>query len=308
MNPHDQKSRDVGLFTRDKLPAILANDVAGEIVELGPTDTKDYHVGDRVFTQSNIFAGPDHGGLQQYCLVDVNFSSKVPSKISDDEAATTPCNLIAAYMAFFLPTGLGLPLPTTEATRSVDLQHEKLLIIGGGSNTGKFGIQLAKWAGIGQIIVVAAVHNEKRLKELGATAVIDRHSADVLGDIKGLVGDDLVYAYDTVNGGDGITLAIAALSDSKSGKVASLLPGEPDSSKVGKKVKGFELEHILGSSWMYPEAASRFWKSLLPDWIDSGVVTPLEYKVVEDLNAAAVNATYDNYRDGKVQGKVHIHP
>lgn len=308
MNPHDQKSRDTGLFVGTNLPAVLANDVAGEIVELGPDGTKDYQVGDHVFTQSNTFASADHGGLQQYCLVDVNFSSKVPSTISDDEAATLPCNLLASYLALFHSTGLEFPLPTTELSTSINLKHEKLLIIGGGSATGKFGVQLAKWAGIGQIIVVAARHNEVKLKKLGATDVIDRHAADVLGDIRGLVGDDLIHVYDTVNHGDALTLAVAALSNTKKGKAASLLPGQPDASKIGKKVEGFELGHIVGVSWRHPEATGRFWKSLVPFWIDSGVVTPLECTVVRGLDAATANSVMDNYRDGKAQSKVHIHP
>jgi NADPH2:quinone reductase len=36
LNPHDQKSRDGGLFTKDFLPAVLGNDVTGVVTSVGP--------------------------------------------------------------------------------------------------------------------------------------------------------------------------------------------------------------------------------------------------------------------------------
>ena len=199
MNPHDQKQRDTSLFIKDKLPAVLANDVVGEIVKLGPSDTKDYKIGDHVFVQGNFFAGFDHGGLQQYALLDSKYSSRVPKSLNDDEANMLPINLVASYIAFFAQSGLGLPLPGTDASRTFDYTSQSILIIGGGSNCGKFGVQLAKWAGFGTIVVVAGSKNEAQLKQLRATHIIDRQSSDVLGEIRVLVGDDLLYSYDAVN-------------------------------------------------------------------------------------------------------------
>lgn len=305
VNPHDQKSRDTGLFTKDSLPAVLANDVVGEIVKLGPHSTRDYQVGDHIFAQSNAIAGIDHGGLQEYCLLDVEYSCKVPSNINDDQAATIPTNMIAPYIAFFTPV-LGLVIPETDAAKAFDFKPLSLLVVGGGSNCGKFGVQLAKWAGIGQIIVVAGKDNEAQLKQLGATHVIDRHGADVLGEIRKLTGDDLIYAYDAVNRDN--TLAVAALSNTKKGTLATLVHGQPDTAKIGEKKAGYEVKGVFGLSMAYPEAAGLFWRKFMPEWLESGAVSPLDYKVIEGLNADKVNAVYDNYRDGMPQSKVHVHP
>jgi hypothetical protein len=43
-------------------------------------------------------------------------------------------------------------------------------------------------------------------------------------------------------------------------------------------------------------------------WLKDGVITPGSFEVYEGLDADKINAVYDNYRDGKAQGKVHIRP
>lgn len=309
LNPHDQKSRDVGLFSKDSVPgAVLANDVVGGIVKVGPAVARDYKIGDRVFAQSNAFAGPDHGGLQEYALIDAKYSSKVPENLKDDEVNTLPTNLMAGYVAFFTSAGLGLPLPGTDAAKDFNYKSQSILIIGGGSNCGKFGVQLAKWADFGTIVVVAGTKNETQLKQFGATHVVDRHSNDVLGDIKAVVGDDLVYAYDAVNIQEGQALGVAALSNSTKGTLVTLLRPPVDHSKLGEKRAGFEVKQIIGLAWRHPEMGEIFWNRLVGKLLDTGAIVPLDYQVVEGLDVDKVNAVYDQYAAGRAQSKIHVHP
>jgi NADPH2:quinone reductase len=66
---------------------------------------------------------------------------------------------------------------------------------------GKFGVQWAKVAGIGTITAVASLSHEEDLKGMGATHVIDRHSATIVQDIQTIAGDKdaLTHIYDCVN-------------------------------------------------------------------------------------------------------------
>lgn len=305
MNPHDAKSRDEGLFVEGNLPTVLANDVAGEIVKLGPLGTGDFHVGDHVFSRSDLLKNKDHGGLQQYCLLDPNFSSKVPPNVTDRRVATVACNLMAPFISFF--DVLAIPLPGTEESKSFGYKAQIILIIGGGANCGKLGVQLAKWAGFGRIIVVAGKRNEGELKKCGATHIIDRHVDDVLSEIREIAGDDLMYAYDAINEGEAVTLGVAALSNTKKGALATPLSGRPDSSKIGKKEQGFHIKQTFGLSWVHPELAKFFWSNIY-GWLESGVITPLCFKVLNGLDADKVNAIYDNYAQGRSQSKVHVLP
>jgi NADPH2:quinone reductase len=69
-NPHDQKSRDTGLFIAQNLPAVLTNDVVGTVVALGPGVEK-YQLGDRVLSQAAFLGTSAQNGLQEYAVNDI---------------------------------------------------------------------------------------------------------------------------------------------------------------------------------------------------------------------------------------------
>jgi NADPH2:quinone reductase len=312
VNPHDQKVRDIGLFLDGKLPAIIADDIAGTVEKVGP-DAKGFKIGDRLFGQASVFDHDDAGGLQQYAILEAYASTKTPSIISDDQAATFPANSIAAIVALFHSDGLGIPAPfiqLADGSHGAPLSSEKrqLVIIGGGSNTGKFFIQFAALAGFKDIIVVAGKGNEEELKAYGATHIIDRKASEetIKAHVAAITGDNCVYVCDTIN--TEYTLGLSLLSSTKRGKVVTLLRGGFDESKIGEKKEGYEINQILGSSHLKRELCSPFWKEL-PSLIESGKIKPLSFQVVKNgLDADNVNKVLDDYKDGKNPGKWHVHP
>ncbi|KAK7943542.1 uncharacterized protein PG986_012655 [Apiospora aurea] len=288
LNPHDQKTRDAGLFVADgSLPQVLANDVVGVVTQLGAGVT-DYQVGDRVVSHARMGSWTEprssEPGLQEYALANVGAMAKIPPGVSDDEAATLPINAAAGF----------------------DYAGTTLLIIGGGSNNGRFGVQIAKLAGTGRIVVVGG--DEAELASYGATHVLDRHggSETMLARIRAVVGDDLVYAYDTVNDPAGQTLGLNALPSHKKGAITRLVPtGSVDEAQVVGKKAGFELRDAIGMSVYQQDEALTFWERL-PGYLESGQIKPLKF-AVKDFSAAAVNEVLDAYRDGKPVSKTHIH-
>lgn len=299
LNPHDQKSRDVGLFVKDRLPAILGNDVTGVVTIIGTEVTK-FKVGDRVVSQSNL-DGYLQRGLQQYAVVDEDFASKIPDGFSDHDAATLPTNVAASLIALFDESGLDIPAPWSSEAETFDYAGTTLLILGGGSNCGRFGVQLAKLAGIGKIVVVGG--SEEELQKYGATYVLDRHGGDeaVLQRIRGVVGDDLVYAFDTINLPTEQHLAVSALSSSRKGRLARLRSsiGDIDESKIiGEKKAGYEARNVLGLSHIKHETAKPFWDRV-EGYLKNGSLVPLRHEKVVGLDADRVNELLDRYRDGK---------
>ncbi|KAF2189255.1 GroES-like protein [Zopfia rhizophila CBS 207.26] len=307
INPHDQKSRDTGLFIKDDLPSILANDVAGIVTAIGPKATK-FHIGDRIFAQAGISPGSTQNGLQQYAVVDEDFAAKVPHGFTDDDGVTLPTNIIAPLVGLFDQSGLGIPAPWTEQAKTFDYNGTQILIIGGGSNCGRFAVPCAKLVGIGKIVVVGG--KEEELKKFGATDVLDRHGGHdaVLERIRNVVGDDLVYAFDAVNAAEDQILGLNALSSTKKGKMARLIFsfGSLDESKIVGKQVGYELKDVFGSSHLKSEVAMPFWERV-GGYLEQGKIIPLSYVVENGLDAATVNAVLDKYRDGKPVTKTHIH-
>ena len=305
-NPHDHKARDYGLFIKDKLPAVLTNDIVGVITALGSEVSK-FSVGDRVVGQSSFATGNTQNGLQEYAVLDADFIAKVPGGFSDDDAATLPTNILAPLVALFDEGNLGILAPWSPEASSFDYRGTTVLILGGGSNCGRFGVQLASLAGIGRIVVVGG--DEIELKSYGATHVLDRHGTpdEVLARIREIVGDELIYAYDAINPPATQTIGINALSSTKKGKFARLLPlGPVDESQVHKKKAGYKLINVFGSSHSQPGVSKPFWDRL-PQYLVEKKIRPTAYTVVEGLDVDKVNEVLDAYRDGKKVVKTHFH-
>lgn len=279
-------------------------DVVGTVTKIGE-GVSGVKIGDRIVSQPGFAPSSTQNGLQEYAVADVGAFTKIPEGTSDDEAATLPTNIIAPLVALFKV--LQIPAPWTAEAKGFDYAGTTLLVVGGGSNCGRFGVQLAKLAGIGRIVVVGG--SEAELKGLGATHVLDRHGGHdaVLARIREVVGDDLVYAYDAVSPVEDQVLALNALSSTKRGALARLLPlGPVDESKVVGKKAGFEVRNTYGSSQEHPELAVGFWERL-PGFLEAGKIKPTAYVVKQGLTPENVNEVLDAYRDGKPVTKTHIH-
>ncbi|EWZ28563.1 hypothetical protein FOZG_17772 [Fusarium oxysporum Fo47] len=159
LNPHDQRTRDAGLYVTS-MPYVLANDLVGEVVTAGTGEySAKFTLGERVF--GHTFA---EGGFHN----DFNGAG-----LSDDEASTIPVIVLAGFIALFASSGHGLPPPFSPEAKSFDFASVTLLVIGGGSNTGRAVVELAKLDGIGRIIAVAGHRDKATLESIGATLSTD---------------------------------------------------------------------------------------------------------------------------------------
>ena len=108
---------------------------------------------------------------------------------------------------------LGLPLPSTTVPAGAPSDSAPYILIYGGSTaTGIFGIQFARLSGY-RVLTTASPHNAEYLRELGAEEVYDYHrpAAEVGAAIRERTGNRLRVAWDCT--GDGIELCARALSD-----------------------------------------------------------------------------------------------
>lgn len=302
--PHDQKIRDRNLMNvGSRLPAVLAGDLVGTVVKAGADISSSFPIGAQIFAQAS-FKVPTDGGLQSYTVVNGSFAAIVPPGIPATEAALYPINAFTSVMALFAPAGFGLPFPQTPESTTFDYASQKLVIIGGGSNTGKLAVQFARIAGIGTIIAIASLSNTAVLKEFGATHVIARQDPDIESQVRRIVGDDLIYVFDTVSGGH-YSLALSLLSNTKRGTLIYLVSGKMDEAALARKKAGVDHRHISGFSGAIPEFGRLFWK-VFSSWLESGQVKPSPYTVIEGLDADKVNAALDQYRDGTGSVRYHV--
>src|ERR1700758_3998151 len=162
LNPVDFKFRQGKLraILRPKLPLVLGNELAGEIVAVG-SDVKRFRVGDRVFAR----IAKDRGGA---------FAEK--ACVDEIHAAHMPRNLDFAAAG-------AVPLAGLTALQALrDELHvkpgQKVLISGGAGGVGTFAIQIAKWLGA-HVTTTASKRGEALVRSLGCNEVIDYTVQDI---------------------------------------------------------------------------------------------------------------------------------
>lgn len=193
INPVDWMNQD-GHYPPKSVPAILGNDLAGIVVQLGE-GVHGFKEGQRVLAHSNAWADGDirHGPFQKFVAVPAMSASQIPDSMEFAEAASLPLALSTAAIGLFSQAHLALPLPSAHVAGA---STKALLVWGGSSSVGTAAIQLAKAAGL-EVLVVTSAKNAKVAQQLGATMVYDYNSATVVEDlIKDAKQYDIVGAYD----------------------------------------------------------------------------------------------------------------
>ena len=168
------------------LPHISGTDAAGEVIAIGE-DVKSIKVGDRVVSHGNMSCrvcsrctsgrefdckkriiwgfqtGPLWGG---YCeiahLPEINVL-KIPDSISYEEAAAASMTLLTSWHML--------------VGRAKIKPGQVVLVMGGSSGVGIFGIQIAKLYGC-TVIATASPEKLDQLKELGADYAVDHRKED----------------------------------------------------------------------------------------------------------------------------------
>lgn len=160
---------------------ILGLECAGEVVACGDA-VSEWAVGDRV---CGLMAG---GGYAEYALVHQGSMFALPSSMSFNEGAALPEVMMTVWANIFDRCGIQ--------------PGETLLIHGGTSGIGTMAIQMARYAGVGPVIITAGTDEKCRAAQaMGAditinyrsenfeTVLADHGGADVILD---MVGGDYV--------------------------------------------------------------------------------------------------------------------
>ncbi len=168
------------------LPHVSGSDAAGDVIAVGE-DVKNIKVGDRVVSHSNMSCrvckactdgrefdcvkrliwgfqtGPTWGAFQEVThLPEVNIS-KIPENVSYDEAAAASMTLLTSWHML--------------VGRAKIRPGQTVLIMGGGSGVGSFGIQIAKLYNC-DVIATASPDKLEKCLEIGADYAVDHRKED----------------------------------------------------------------------------------------------------------------------------------
>ncbi|KAJ7895497.1 GroES-like protein [Mycena olivaceomarginata] len=292
LNPLTCAQHDYDIFMPE-YPAVIGSDIAGVVDEVGD-GVEGFAKGDEVF------AGVLFGGFQQYTTLPAAILIHKPKNLSFDEAVTFPMTFTTAVVGLFAPAPIGLALNPSYSWDKPQ-QGESALVIGAGTSTGQFAVQLLKFLGFTRIVVYASKVQFDYLKELGATEYIDRGEVPleklvvtppvkVVYDASPVLAGALNAAYDSVvDGGKVTTVRPQAQTDRESRGItvvrcAGLYAG-PDHTSFGKLM----IEE-------------------LPKMIEQGALVPNRVEVLPN-GLASVPDALERMKAGGVSGvKLVAHP
>merc|ERR1719285_367650 len=166
------------------LGTVVGLDVAGIVEAVADGERKhEFNVGDAVY-------GYGQGSLAEFVIVKAGQIASLPKGFTFVQAAAMPITYITGLQGLREHGGLK--------------SGGRLLIIGASGGCGTAAIQLAKGLGASEIVGVCSGKNEKMVRELGATAVVDYNKssfADVYGNGKDHEKFDVVYDAASSSGG-----------------------------------------------------------------------------------------------------------
>jgi NADPH:quinone reductase-like Zn-dependent oxidoreductase len=158
--------------SESRLPLVPLSDCAGEVVEVG-TDVRRFKIGDRVAAAplpewvtgpfsnamlASALGGAVDGVLGEYFSCDQRALVAISEWLSFEEAATLPCAALTAWNALF---------------EHSDLKPGQTVLVQGSGGVSVFALQFAVAAGARVIATSCSDLKLERLRELGATHVIN---------------------------------------------------------------------------------------------------------------------------------------
>ncbi|WP_040700108.1 NADP-dependent oxidoreductase [Nocardia vinacea] len=207
INPLDLKIRNGELkpLLPYKLPLILGNDLAGVVLEVGPS-VRGLAPGDEIYARP---AQDRIGAFAELIAINENDVAKKPHALDMAQAAAVPLVGLTAWQALVEKANLRA--------------GQKVLIHAGSGGLGTITIQLAKHLGA-TVATTTSTANVTWVQDLGADIVIDYKKDDFETIVK-----DYDLVIDTL-GGDTLEKSLRVLKPG--GKVISVAgPPEPDFAK-----------------------------------------------------------------------------
>lgn len=327
INPVDWKIQLSGGFNIT-YPAVLGQDVAGEVLEVGKAlewkGESDVDVdaeakgkfkkGDRVIAHAaGLSYGNAYGGFQLFVKVKGITCAKIPDALEMGDAVVLPLSVSTASAGLYLKGTLGLKYPeiTSWTREAVDQRasqkkkNEVLLLWGGSSSVGSSVIQLAVASGY-DVITTASPANYNYCRDLGASLVLDYHNPDIVDIlIAVLKGYEVTVAkaYDAIGADATVRQCADVLHAFGGGTVASVVSAPDD---LPKSVK---VSRIGSGNIVSQEAgvvAKKVWGKYLPAALKDGSFKAMPEKLVVGEGLDAVQDGLDRQRMGVSARKVVV--
>src|SRR5215510_4035588 len=176
-------------------PYVLGSDGAGTVAAVGK-QVEGFKEGDKVY--SAVLANPKGGFYAEYASVKGEYISRIPHKLSIEQAGVTLSDAVTGLRG--LDDVIGLK------------RDESVMIFGASGGIGHMAVQLAKRMGARVFAVASGQDGVELVKRLGADAVVDGRRDDVAAEARKFAPNGIDTALVTAGGGP-TNKALAAVRD-----------------------------------------------------------------------------------------------
>ncbi len=336
VNPVDWKIQSWGGFGI-KYPAILGEDVAGEVVEVGKDVKKLFKRGDRVIAHAlSLGKGSAYAGFQLYPRLKAATVAMIPDDLEFKHAVVLPLSISTAASGLYLKDTLNLEYPQlqknghghvglssststspptsppsaergswTMVDVDVDVDKPKPIILlwGGSSSVGSSVIQLAVASGY-DVVTTASPANYSYVKSLGAVLVLDYHNPDIVPILASLLkGRSVVGAYDAIGSVTTVGQCAAVLHALDGGTVASV-GAAPDELPPNVKVSRISGERIVSTEDGI--VAKKVWHEYVSAALQERSLKPAPEELVVGNGLYYVQGGLDRQKQGVSARKVVV--
>ena len=293
------------------------DDIAGTVHAIGSGVTE-FKPGDRVAAFHEM--GAPHGSFAEYGVAHDYATFRIPEKTSFEEAATIP--LAAMTAALGLYQKLRLPLPWQPATEPLPL-----IVYGGASAVGAFGIKLATLSNIHPIIAVAGrgiPFVQSLIDPSKGDAVVDYRKGDEattagIADALEKAGQEgkAHHLLDAVSEKNSYQNVIPVLQKDGKSKITNVLPGkeykvpegiEQSLTRVGSIFAGIDKEGVEAKAGAKLASDKEFGNLLyrfMGRGLGEGFFQPHPYEVVPG-GLAGVQTGLKNLKEGNASAVKYV--
>jgi NADPH:quinone reductase-like Zn-dependent oxidoreductase len=287
------RSGEFKLILPYRMPLILGNDVAGEVVRLGP-GVRRFNVGDEVYARPDKSTFGTFGTFAEPIAMNEAVVALKPRSFSMEEAASIPLAGLTAWQAL---------------VERANLQHgQKVFIQAGSGGVGTFAIQLANHLRA-TVATTTSAANVELVEGLGADIVIDYKTQDF---------EAILDNYDVVlHSQDSTTLEKSLRVLKPGGRLISISgPRDPafgddiaarwfvkpilraGSSTTRRRAKRLEVDY----SFLFMRANGAQLTEIT-SLIDAGIIRPIVDRV---SSFASTNEAIAYVESGRARGKVVV--
>ncbi|KAL9102123.1 MAG: hypothetical protein Q9163_002684 [Psora crenata] len=251
-------------------PGILGSSFAGTVEKVG-RDVTHFQPGDKVACNRASYASGNlrFGAFQKYALASVDESSKLDPQTPIQAAAAVIVNLSVSVAALSGYLKLSRPPLSGKAPS----QGKKVLVYGGSSSCGGYGVKYASDAGYIVVTTSSPKHREF-VSSLGAAKIIDHtQSADkVVAELE--ANGPYEAIYDSI-GLPAVTNILSGYLAERGGKYCTLLPLlGPENPVPSNVVRTFGAWSATLLEEANRDLGKWYYEQYVPQGLLSGAITP----------------------------------